>query len=111
MFEPDKEEILPKLLIFNTLTILPEAIEACSYDKKKIEDIAEFSGDDPIDGLRYLVDAADNYVRTAQVEMEKIQKQENLVKKLEANKDWTAFYRNMRATEKSVIIKAIKRYH
>jgi hypothetical protein len=111
MFEPEKEEILPKLLIFNTLTILPEAIEACSYDKKKIEDIAEFSGDDPIDGLRYLVDAADNYVRTAQVEMEKIQKQENLVKKLEANKDWTAFYRNMRATEKSVIIKAIKRYH
>jgi len=93
--EPEIESNLPKLQIFDTCRVLPEAIKACSYDKKKIEDIAQFDGDDPIDALRYLVDAADNYFDSAEGEFKVIQKREQLAAKLNATNDWTAFYRNM----------------
>ena len=68
-FLPQEPEInIPKLQIFkDKCPILVEAIKACSYDKPKgnkpAEDIAEFEGDDPIDGLRYLVDAAEELLR------------------------------------------------
>ena len=54
--EQEPETNIPKLQIFkDSCPILVEAIKACSYDKPKgnkpAEDIAEFEGDDPIDGL------------------------------------------------------------
>jgi hypothetical protein len=82
-----------------------EAIKACSYDKPKkdvpAEDVAEFSGDDPYDDLRYAVDAAESFFTVAENEFEKVQKQEELIKRLNNDKDWTAFYRNMRHIEVS----------
>ena len=99
--EPEIESNLPKLQIFESCRVLPEAIKACSYDKKKIEDIAEFAGDDPIDALRYLVDAADNYFDSAEGEFKIIQKREQLAAKLNATNDWTAFYRNMSELERN----------
>ena len=96
---PEPEDNLPKLQIFKDCKILIDAIKACSYDKKKVEDIAEFEGDDPIDGLRYIVDAAEQYFEVASAEFKKIQKQEELIRKLAATNDWTAFYRNMKMTE------------
>lgn len=104
-FEPQTEERnLPKLQIFaGACPILVEAIKACSYDKPKnnkpAEDIAEFEGDDPIDGLRYLVDAAEGFFDDANTEFKKVQAQEALVNQLNASNDWTGFYRNMAKVE------------
>ena len=99
--EQQAEENLPKLQIFKSCPVLIEAIKACSYDKKKVEDIAAFDGDDPIDGLRYLVDAAEQYFELASEEFRKFQKQEQIVSRLSNTNDWTAFYRDMRTLESS----------
>ncbi len=112
LFAPqtEDEEIIPKLLIFNNCPILVEAIKACSYDKKKIEDIAEFDGDDPIDALRYIVDAVDGYVKGAETEFNRLEKQEALQKKLDDTQNFTAFYIGMRKLEETQKVKAIPRY-
>lgn len=112
LIEPEEETNLPKIQIFNTCQMLIEAIKACSYDKKKIEDIAAFMGDDPIDGLRYLVDAAENFFEVAVDELKLIQKREVLIQKLKSSNDWTGFYRQMRATESGDdSYKPIRKFH
>jgi hypothetical protein len=104
-FIPQEPETnLPRLQIFaGACPTLVEAIKACSYDKPKgnkpAEDIMEFEGDDPIDGLRYLVDAAESFFDEASQEFKRIQAQEALVKKLEETHDYTGFYRNMNKVE------------
>jgi hypothetical protein len=118
-FNPQEPETnIPKIQIFkDACPILVEAIKACSYDKPKnnkpSEDIAEFEGDDPIDGLRYMVDAAENYFEESGSEFRRVQKQEELIRKLDENKDWTAFYRNSRRleTESEDEVKPLRRYH
>lgn len=99
--DPEPESNIPKLQIFKSCPVIAEAIKACSYDKKNVEDIAQFEGDDPIDTLRYLCDAAENYIETAEGEFRIIQKREQLVAKLNSSQDWTAFYRNMRQLEEN----------
>ena len=112
---PEPETNVPKLQIFkDACPVLVEAIKACSYDKPKgnkpAEDIAEFEGDDPIDGLRYLVDAAEGFFDESNQEFKRIQQQEALVNQLSTSHDWTAFYRNMRKTEVDDTIKPVGRY-
>ena len=115
-FLPQEPELnLPKLQIFkDKCPILVEAIKACSYDKPKnnkpAEDIAEFEGDDPIDGLRYLVDAAESFFDDANQEFKKVERQEALVNQLNQSGDWTGFYRGMGRVETEEIIKPISRY-
>lgn len=111
LFEPQVEEVLPKLLIFNECPVLIEAIKACGYDKKKKEDIAAFDGDDPIDGLRYIVDAADQFIRVAIQEMESIQRTESVVDRLNLTGDITGYYRQMRTIESEMKVKPLRRYH
>ena len=113
--EPERN--LPKLQIFaGAAPILVEAIKACSYDKPKgnkpAEDIAEFEGDDPIDGLRYLVDAAESFFDESNQEFKKIQRQEQLIQKLSTSNDWTAFYRNSKKLESDSdeFIRPVSRY-
>lgn len=108
--DPEPENNLPKLQIFGTCPVLIEAIKACSYDKKNVEDIAQFEGDDPIDTLRYLVDTAENYLDTAEGELKLVQKREALVAKLAASQDWTAFYRNMHVLEENKT-KPVRLFH
>jgi hypothetical protein len=127
LFNPPEEETnIPKLQILrcsdehhdghpNCCPLMIEAIKACSYDKPKkdipAEDVAEFSGDDPYDDLRYAVDAAENFFTVAENEFERVQEQEKLIKRLNEDKDWTAFYRNMRHIESSTKLPApISRY-
>jgi len=115
-FDPQEPETnIPKLQIFaGACPVLVEAIKACSYDKPKgnkaAEDIAEFDGDDPIDGLRYLVDAAEGFFGEANEEFRKVEAQDVLVRKLNETQDWTAFYRNMKKTETDEEIKPVSRY-
>lgn len=97
--EPEIEDNIPRLQIFDSCRVLIEAIKACSYDKKKVEDIAEFDGDDPIDGLRHIVDTAENYMDSAESEFKVIQKRQIIAARLAANHDFTAFYRDMRTIE------------
>lgn len=116
-FLPQEPETnLPKLQIFkDACPILVEAIKACSYDKPKnnkpAEDIAEFEGDDPIDGLRYMVDSAEAYFDDANEELKKAQAIEAQIRQLTQNNDWTAFYRNMEKVESDDVIQPISRYH
>lgn len=105
-FNPPEEEVnLPKLLIFkDACPVLVDAIKAASYDKPKssgkpVEDIAEFEGDDPIDGLRYLVDTAEAYFEESADEFQKVKKQEEIIQTLQQNQDWTAYYRGQEKLE------------
>jgi|PlaIllAssembly_1097288.scaffolds.fasta_scaffold00047_18 hypothetical protein len=112
---PLEEENLPKLQIFNNCPLLVDAIKACSYDKPKdnkpAEDVAEFSGDDPYDTLRYMCDAADRYFDEAAREFKNVQKQEELINRLQVTNNWTPFYRQMRQLENSSAQKPIRRFH
>jgi len=110
------ESNIPRLQIFkDTCPVLIGAIKACSYDRPKnnkpAEDIAEFEGDDPIDGLRYIVDAAEGFFDEANQEFKKAQKEQELVEKLSQSNDWTAYYRNMARNEsESDEVRPVARY-
>jgi intein/homing endonuclease len=122
-FEPPEEEInLPKFQIFKCneenhdghpfcCPIMIDTIKACSYDKKRIEDIQEFNGDDPIDTLRYALDTVDSYFDEANDEFQKVQKQEQLIQRLQGSQNFTAFYNQSRALESNDRPRMISRYH
>lgn len=115
-FNDTEPEVIPKIQIFEDNPVLINAIKACSYDKPKgnkvAEDIAEFDGDDPIDGLRYIVDAAEGFFDDAGQEFKLVQSRERLAQQLSANQDWTAYYRNMSKieSESDAEIKPVGRY-
>ena len=117
IFTPSETETnLPKLQIFNTCQLVIQAIKSCIYAKatsgSKPEDVAEFPGDDPYDGLRYLIDAADRYFVDHEQDFKHLKAQEEIAKKLEESKDWTSFYRQAKIVEKiNLGPKAISRYH
>lgn len=127
LFDPQVEEKdIPKLQIFccdkddhincsNCCPQLIQAIKACSYDTPKddkpAEDVKEFEGDDPYDGIRYILDTADRYFDEAKDEFKLIQRQSALISKLENDKDFTAFYHNMRRVESVEKIVPVKRFH
>lgn len=111
---PEEENNIPRIQIFrceeehhdghpNCCPVMIDSIKACSYDKPKnnkpAEDVAEFEGDDPYDDLRYAADSAEAYFEEASEEFKKIQAQEELINRLTANGDFTAFYRQMRTVE------------
>lgn len=129
LFDPPPPETnIPKLQIFlcdvtaisheghpNCCPIMIEAIKACNYDKatkegKPAEDVAEFSGDDAYDDIRYACDSAERYFDTAQTEFEKIQRQEELTQALTHTQDWTAYYRNMRQMEAQQPMQIVRRF-
>lgn len=132
LFDPPEEETnIPKLQIFccedssegheghpNCCPLMIDAIQACSYDKTSkdgvpAEDVAEFSGDDPYDDLRYACDSAEQYFNEAGREFERIQKQAALTEALKNTGNWTAYYRNMRAIEASAAnrMQVVRRFH
>lgn len=99
-FVPQEPETnLPKCQIFNTCPLLINAIKSCVHDKSNPQDVAEFPGDDPYDGFRYLLDSVEFFVNSSKDEFEKVQKQQELIQRLEVDKDWTAFYRNAKVLE------------
>lgn len=103
--EPDEINI-PRLQILKhpikdepCAPILVETIPIVTYDDKKIEDIQEFSGDDPIDNLRYLCKAVNQYCGGGVEEMERQMAMQNAITKLHETGDQTAFYRRMEKIE------------
>jgi hypothetical protein len=112
-FEPIQEETnIPKLQIFNCCPAVVNALKAASYDKKHIEAIAEFEGDDPLDGCRYLVDLADSFFDLAEQEFIDVKRREEIQTRLKDTNDFTAYYRNMNQidSEEAEPI-SVKRFH
>ena len=112
-----EEETIPKLQIFNECEHLINAIKLCTYAKPKegrpVEDVAQFEGDDPYDGIRYMVDAASTYVSDAQFAFHKVQQQSQLEMEFKANPDYNMLFRKAKALEKHAGIgpRAIRRFH
>lgn len=91
---------LPVLQIFDTCKILIDTIPMCIYDDKKIEDIAEFDGDDPIDNLRYMCKSIRRFLDgELGINMNDAVKRETAIRELEVSNDMTRFYRMMEALE------------
>jgi hypothetical protein len=99
-YDEPEEENLPVLQIFDTCKILIETIPMCIYDDKKIEDIAEFEGDDPIDDLRYFCKAAKKFLDGEIGNLSFAEKKEKIISSLHENGDMTSFYRQMEAIER-----------
>lgn len=113
-FKPvELESNIPKLQIFSTCVLLRDAIKSCIYDKTHPEDVAEFPGDDPYDGLRYGIDECDKFINHARRAMDEIKARTDLAAELETTGDMTAFYRNARRMEKESFnkIMAVRRFH
>lgn len=113
-FQPYHEEVnLPKVQIFkNECPLLINAIKSCAYDKNNTQDVAEFPGDDPYDGFRYLVDAADKYFQESADEFKKIEERDQLTQALAVGTiDMTSFYINARRLELQGKVGPVGRYH
>jgi hypothetical protein len=100
----DEVEQLPKLQIFKDCQMLINAIKACIYAKPKdgipAEDVAEFDGDDAYDGIRYMVDAASQYVTQAKEEFRKIQETSKLENEFKQTLDYNILFNRARALER-----------
>jgi len=100
-FQPEVPETnLPKLQIFRGCEVLRKTIPLCVYDDNNKEDVAEFSGDDPYDCLRYNIRAVDAIAldRTKAIN-DNYQKIDTAVEQLRTSNDWTSYYRRMEKAE------------
>ena len=110
--EPEIETNIPKYQIFDCCPAAVESIKSCIYDKNNPEDVAEFDGDDPYDGQRYLVDAADKFFADSEHEFKVLEQRQQLINQFEENQDWNMLFRKAKAMEMSVdtYMKPIARY-
>lgn len=99
-YDEPEEDNLPILQIFDTCKVLIDTIPMCIYDDKKIEDIAEFEGDDPIDDLRYFCKAAKRYLNGEIGNMDLVARRQQVIQELAESRDMTAFYRKMEHLDK-----------
>ena len=105
MFVPEKTELnLPKLQILRETPegasnqMLIDAIGNCIYDDNRIEDVAEFDGDDPYDMLRMLLSSAEFYKNSIYFDQSRHGKIQEAIKQLETG-NATSFYRRMEKIE------------
>jgi Terminase large subunit, T4likevirus-type, N-terminal len=99
-FEPEElEKNLPRLQIFNTCKELIKTLQSLAYDEKDIEDVQKYDGDDPYDGLRYLLKAVDRYTNGLTAKEKEFVLRGNALRALEENGNQTAFYRRMEQIE------------
>jgi hypothetical protein len=94
-YDEPEEENLPILQIFDSCRLLIDTIPMCIYDEKKVEDIAEFDGDDPIDCLRYFCKAAKQFIAGEITGLDLASKKQKIITQLREGGDMTAFYRQM----------------
>lgn len=100
LFEPEAPETnIPLLQIFDNCPEVIKAIPQACYSETRPEDIEEFEGDDPLDGVRYLVCAAREYLTAGSKEHATRVARESIVKKFDETQDATMFYNMMRIFE------------
>lgn len=101
LFREEKPETnLPKLQIFRTCKKLIECLPLCIYDENNKEDVKEFEGDDPYDGLRYGLRAIDSYVNESKLKFEELQKVAKVVEAYQHNGNVNTYYRQLEYIEK-----------
>jgi hypothetical protein len=108
-FQPEPEEQnIPKLQFFNTpdVKLIWDSLKMCKYEKdtkdgKKVEDVAEFNGDDPYDMLRILLHFVDNWFEKSGGEQKKLEARESLEQSLAQSGNLTNYYIQMRKLEES----------
>lgn len=99
-FQPTKEETnLPQLQVFSTCRELRKCLPLCVYHETKKDDVAQFEDDDPYDCCKYLVIAAEDYMRPNPIAV-KERKRAEVLAELKQRNDQTLFYRKMRALER-----------
>jgi|SRR5579863_863437 len=98
-YDEPEEENLPILQIFKTCKVLIDTIPMAIYDEKKIEDIAEFEGDDPLDCLRYFSKAAMKFIMGEIGELSFAEKKQAVISDYNVDNDVTRMYRRMEAIE------------
>jgi hypothetical protein len=97
-YKPQEPEVnLPKLQVFNTCQKLINAIPDCIYDQINTEDVAEFAGDDPYDGLRILLSGVKDYMIRDAATMENLKSVEAAIAGTE---DITSLYRKLEHLER-----------
>lgn len=100
MFSPEKPETnIPRVQIFNTCPNLIKCIQSLSYDETDVEDVKKYDGDDPYDGLRYLLKAVDRYVTGLDRKAKEIEARGKIITQLDLDGNQTAFYRKMEKLE------------
>ena len=99
-YDEPEETNLPRLQIFKTNKILIDTIPMAIYDEKKIEDIAEFEGDDPLDCLRYFCKATKRFLEGEIGRLDAAAKIQAAVEWREQTGDMTAYYRTMEKIER-----------
>lgn len=97
--DEEPEMNLPKLQIFDHCETIIETIPVAVYDEKRKEDMAEFSGDDPLDNFRYLCKAINRYLTGADDEVKKMRIVQDALAQLNTTGDQTSFYRRMERME------------
>ena len=102
-FDEPEEDNLPILQIFEECKILIDTIPMCIYDDKKVEDIAEFEGDDPIDNLRYACKAAKKFIMGEIGSLDKAARIQRITDELKVSGDMTSYYRMMERIERENI--------
>lgn len=107
LFLPEQPETdLPRLIVAKSCEEFRKTIPACVYPSedvksiKKKEDVAEFIGDDPYDGGRYLIKAIDDFCSLSSKLHQKHTRLGEIVDRLEQTKDWNTYYRQMATYEK-----------
>jgi hypothetical protein len=114
------EQNLPKLLVFPQCKKLRETIPLCVLNDEEgksgpPEDVREFNGDDPYDGLRYLTQEANRYIETENYIHDVEIKKTEVSRLLEIKQiDMTSFYRKMeflQAQDSNKRPRAVRRFH
>lgn len=99
-YEPEAPETnLPKLQILSTCPKLIDVIPSCVYDDVKTEDVKEFTGDDPYDGVRILLGGVRDYMYENAKKIHELKETEDAMAKLQASGNQTSFYRRMEFLE------------
>lgn len=103
LFQPEPSETnIPKLQVCRRCINFRKTIPACVYEDKDgqvIEDVAEFNGDDPYDGGRYLIKAFHRLINESKRKGKAHDKLAEIIENLERTQDWTRYYRQMHAFE------------
>lgn len=98
MFRAEEPETnIPRLQIFRTCPVMISTIPLCTYNeegKGNVEDVAEWSGDDPYDALRYGVKVAHRFLIDAK-ETEMRMKLGAIIQNYQRTQDANEFYRQM----------------
>lgn len=95
-YDEPEEENIPVIQIFKSCKVLIDTIPMCIYDEKKIEDIAEFEGDDPIDCFRYFCKGIKRFLAGEIANLGLLQKKQEIIDRLSIDNDVTRFYMEMR---------------